>query len=319
MKKTIGIIGAGPIGLCVAIEAKKRGIEAFIIEKGSLVNSIYNFPTNMTFFSTSKKLEIGNVPFISHHDKPNRQEALEYFRRLYEVWKLNVKFFEEAKKIKKNKEGFVIHTDKTKHFCSQLVVATGFYDHPQLMDVKGEKLSKVRHYYDDPHPYINQKVAVIGAANSACDVALELFQKEAQVDMIVRGSGINERVKYWIRPNIENRIAEGSIRAHFNARVVEIGTDYIQFEQERKIKTIENDFVLAMTGFRPDYTLLKKFGIAIDDDPHQTPRWNEKTHETNIDSLYLAGVVCGGLKTNRFFIENAMEHADRIIEDILKK
>ncbi len=318
MKKLIGIIGAGPIGLCVAIEAKKRGLDAFIIEKGSLVNSIYNFPTNMTFFSTSKKLEIGEVPFISHHEKPNRQEALEYFRRLYEVWDLDVRFFESARQVEQQPQGFLMHTDKAAHPCTHVVVATGFYDHPQLMQVKGEDLPKVKHYYDDAHPYINQKVAVIGAANSACDVALELYHKDAEVDMIVRGPGLNERVKYWIRPNIENRIAEGSIRAHFNAELLEIGEDYISFRQQGETKTIPNDFVLAMTGYRPDYALLQKLGITLQDDPYRTPLWDAYSHETNISGMYLAGVVCGGMKTNRFFIENAMEHAERIIADIEK-
>src|SRR5687768_3212348 len=221
------IVGAGPLGMTCAIEAKRAGLDAIMIDRGMLVNTLFHFPTNMTFFSTSQLLEIGDVPFISHGEKPTRRESLEYYRRVYESWDLPAKLYEEVKKVRKEDDHFKIETTKDTYESKAVIIATGFYDLPVMMNVPGEDLPKVSHYYSEPHPYVNQKVAVIGAANSACDVALELFYKGAEVTMIIRSGEINDRVKYWIKPNIENRIAEGSIKAYFNSEVTRITEDTI--------------------------------------------------------------------------------------------
>jgi len=251
------IVGAGPIGLNCGIAAKKAGLSYLIIEKGVLVNSLFHFPTNMTFFSTSNLLEIGEVPFISHSDKPTRREALEYFRRVQQSHDLRIHFFEEVINVNHAESSFSIKTTKRNYTCKNVVVATGFYGKPRMMNIKGEDLPKVKHYYDEPHPYIGQKVLVIGAANSACDVALETYYKGAEVTMAVRKPEISPRVKYWIRPNIINRIKEGSIKAYFNTRIVEITPTTVILDTPEGELTLENDFVLAMTGFLPDFDFLK--------------------------------------------------------------
>ncbi len=313
------IIGAGPIGLTCAIEAKKAGLKYLLVDKGALVNTIYHFPTNMTFFSTSKLLEIGDVPFISHRDKPTRSEALEYFRRVFEAWSLEAKFYEKVTSVQPGDDGFVIETEKRTYKARFVIVSTGFYDYPRLMGVPGESLPKVKHYYDEPHPYVEQKVAVIGAANSACDVALELYHKDAEVTMIIRGDAINPRVKYWIKPNIENRIKEGSIKVYFNSEVKEIRPREIVIETPEGERVLENDFVLAMTGYKPDFTFLESIGIESDPSNDNMLVYDPETHETSTPGIYVAGVVCGGLKTNKFFIENAKDHSERIIQNILSK
>ncbi|RLD22526.1 MAG: YpdA family putative bacillithiol disulfide reductase [Bacteroidetes bacterium] len=311
------IVGAGPIGMTVGIEAKKKGLSCLIIEKGMLVNTVYRFPTNMTFFSTSKLLEIGEVPFISHQDKPTRREALEYFRRVQEAWQLDIRYYECVEDVTGEPGDFKITTDASTYAARHVVIATGFYDYPHLMHVPGEDLPKVKHFYDEPHPYVGQKVAVIGAANSGCDVALELYHKGAGVTMIVREGEIGRRVKYWIKPNIENRIKEGSITAHFNSTVQEIGEKTITFNTPDGQKTIENDFVLAMTGYEPDFSFLKKIGIEKEETGLQMLIYNDDTHLSTVPGIYLAGVVCGGMKTNKFFIENAKDHAEKIVGDII--
>lgn len=313
------IVGAGPIGLAAGIEAEKAGLHYVIIEKGVLVNSIFHYPLNMTFFSTSDKLEIGDVPFISHNYKPTRSEALEYYRRVAMKWKLNISFYEAIQSIEKTDEVFSIETSKRELSAKNVVIATGFYDAEQKLNVPGEELSKVKHYYHDPHPYFNQKVAVIGAANSAVDAALECWRKGAEVTLIIREKEISERVKYWVRPDIINRIKEGSIRAYFKAEVVEITEDSIEFEQHGKRHQLENDFVLALTGYRPDFKLLKHAGVTFQNDEYHTPVYNEKTMQSNVDGLYLAGVVCGGLNTHVWFIENSRIHAEKIIHSIQEK
>ncbi len=314
------IVGAGPIGMTCAIEAQKAGLKYIVIEKGVLVNSLYHFPTNMTFFSTSKKLEIGGIPFISHNEKPTRREALEYFRRVNESWKLNINFYEKVLNINKlASESFEIETSKNTFKSKAVVVVTGFYDIAKQLGVAGENLPKVKHYYDDWHPYIGQKVVVIGAANSACDVALELFHKGAEVTMVVRKETISPRVKYWIKPNIENRIKEGSIKAFFNSNLKEIKP------QEVTIKTIDdeiiiaNDFVLAMTGYEPDFDFFRKIGMQFEADEYDTPIHNQETLETNIPNLYIAGVINSGKYTSKLFIENTRHHAALIINNILEK
>lgn len=315
-KLDIIIIGAGPIGMTVGIEAHKRGLSYLIIEKGMLVNTVFRFPTNMTFFSTSNLLEIGDVPFIAHGEKPTRREALEYFRRVNEKWDLNIRFYEKVEDITGRQGDFQVRTSRSKYSAQNVVVATGFYDYPHLMGIPGEDLPKVRHYYDEPHPYVGQKVAVIGAANSACDVALELYHKGAEVTMIIRGANISDRVKYWIKPNIENRISEGSIKAHFNTTVKEIRKDEIVVQGPEGKQVLENDFVLAMTGYQPDFPLLERFGIAWDDEEPNHLIYDEQTHESSVPGIYVAGVVCGGMQTNKFFIENARDHAGKIVEHI---
>lgn len=312
------IIGAGPIGLACGIEAQKNGLSYLILEKGCLVNSLYNYPMNMTFFSTSDKLEIGGVPFISHNNKPTRAEALEYYRRVTTSWDLKVNLYEGVREVKKD-EHFEIISEKETYTAKHLIIATGFYDLPFLLNVPGEDLPKVKHYYDEPHPYFGQKVIVVGAANSAVDVALETYRKGAEVTMVVREPEINPRVKYWVRPDIENRIKESSITAYFDSSITEIREKEVDIKTTHGTKTLTNDFVLAMTGYQPNFTFLKSLGITIGKDEMQTPTHNPETMETNVAGIYLAGVICGGLQTNKWFIENSRVHAEVIVKEIVKK
>ena len=272
----------------------------------------------MTFFSTSDKLEIGDVPFISHNSKPTKSEALEYYRRVVSSWKLDINLYEEVNKITK-KENFEVVTSKGKYISKNVVVSTGFYDLPYKLNVPGEDLDKVKHYYDEPHPYFGMKVAVVGAANSAVDVALETYRKGAQeVTMIVREPNLSESVKYWVKPDVENRINEGSIKSYFNSNIKKIDSKSITVSTPEGEVVIENDFVLAMTGYQPDFSFLERIGIKIGDDEHTTPFHDPDTMETNVKGIYLAGVICGGLKTNKWFIENSRDHSKIIIEEIKK-
>jgi len=315
------IIGAGPIGLACGIAAKKAGLSYVIIEKGCLVNSLYNYPANMTFFSTSERLEIGSVPFMSLNNKPNRAEALEYYRRVTQTFQLNVQLFEEVKTVTKNNddESFTITTLKGHYIAGNIIISTGFYDIPVLMHVPGEEMHKVVHYYKDPHYYAFQKVMVIGAQNSAIDAALETWRKGAEVTMVIRENEIGERVKYWVRPDIINRIKEGSIKAYFNAEVIEIRALEVDIQTPDGPVTIANDFVIAMTGYRPGFDFLRKIGIELSNDEKLCPSYNAETMETNIKGIYLAGVVCGGMDTHKWFIENSREHAEKIVESIVNK
>lgn len=310
------IIGGGPSGLNCAIEAAKAGLNYIVLEKGVLVNSLYHFPTNMTFFSTSNLLEIADTPFISHGDKPTRSEALEYYRRLQQRFKINIRLYEPVLSMKREDDSYLIKTSKSSYQASAVVVATGFYDTPRMLNVPGEELPKVKHYYNDPHPYVNMKLLVIGAANSACDVALETYYKGAEVTMAIREYEIYPKVKYWIRPNIENRIKEGSITAHFNTIVKEIRPTEVVLEGPDGEFIIANDFVLAMTGYQPNYDFLEKLGITFCDDAHQSPSLNPDSLETNLPNVYMAGVVCAGMQTSKLFIENTRDHAERIIDEI---
>jgi thioredoxin reductase (NADPH) len=310
------IIGAGPTGLSCGIAAKKYGLGHLILEKGALVNSIYHFPTNMTFFSTSKNLEIGGVPFISHADKPTRKEALEYYRRLQEAHDLNIHFYEAVNSIQTKGDAYEVQTTKGVYPAKNVVVATGYYGKPNLMGVPGEDLPKVKHYYDEPHPYVGQRVVVVGGANSACDVALETWQKGADVTMVVRGSELYEKVKYWIRPNILNRIREGSIQAYFNSHIREIQSGNVLIQTPEGSKTIANDYVLAMTGYTPDYGFLENLGIEISKDKDRRPKFNPKTLESNRSGIYLAGVLLGGMRTSEIFIENSRHHGELIMSAI---
>ncbi len=314
------IIGAGPIGLACGLAAQKEGLSYAIVEKGCLVNSLYHYPSNMTFFSTSDRLEIGNIPFISNNPKPTRPEALEYYRRVCSSEKLNVKLYEEVKSVVKNAEkDFLVKTIKNDYSARAVILSLGFYDLPYLLNVPGENLPKVKHYYDEPHPYFAQKVAVVGAANSAVDVALETWRKGADVTMIIRESSIRESVKYWVRPDIENRIKEGSIKAYFNSSVKNISEKSITITTPEGEVVLENDFVLAMTGYQPPFEFMKTCGIQFQSDEFHTPVYDENTMETNVSGLYLAGVVCGGLKANKWFIENSRVHADMILGHLVSK
>jgi len=317
--KDLIIIGAGPIGLACGIEAQKAGLSYVILEKGCLVNSLYHYPLNMTFFSTSERLEIGGVPFISSSPKPTRSESLEYYRRVCTSWKLNVKLYEKVEAVNKTGGLFQLRTSKDNYQAKAVILALGFYDIPYLLDVEGEALPKVKHYYDEPHPYFGQKVAVVGAANSAVDVALETWRKGAEVIMIIRESSIRESVKYWVKPDIENRIKEGSIKAYFSSELIRITPQTIEISTPVGNEILENDFVLAMTGYQPPFDFMKAMGITFHDDEYHTPVYDEETMESNITNLYLAGVVCGGLKTNKWFIENSRVHAEIIIKDLLGK
>ena len=311
------IIGAGPIGLACGIACEKNNISYRIVEKGTLVNSIYNYPLNMTFFSTSDRLEIGDVPFISHQPKPNRSEALEYYRRVAMHWKLRVSLYESVRSVNAEDGRYIVVSDKHQYDTRAVVVASGFYDIPNMMGVSGEHLPKVHHYYKEAHPYFGQRVIIVGAANSAVDVALETWRKGADVTMIVRDPAIRESVKYWVRPDIENRIRDGEIKAYFESEITDIREHEVEILTPHGIITLENDFVLAMTGYLPDFSLLTSMGVAIGDDPMKTPVHDPATMETNMPGIYLAGVICGGLRTNKWFIENSRDHADMIVRHFL--
>lgn len=320
MTQDLIIIGGGPSGINVAISAKKAGLSHLILEKGMVVNSLFNFPINMTFFSTSLKLEIHNIPFISHRDKPTRGESLEYYRRLVESQQLNISLYEEVQNMKQEEGGYIIETSKGTHHARAVCVATGFYDTPRSLGVPGEDLPKVRHYFDDPHAYIRQHVLVVGAANSAADAALECYRKgAASVTMAVRGEEINPRVKYWVRPDIDNRIKEGSIKAYFNTTVKEIRSAEVNLMTPEGLLSIPNDFVLALTGYTPNYKLFEALGLEIGNDEACKPVFNPNTLETSLPNVYMAGVACGGLATAKLFIENTRDHGDIVVRDILDK
>lgn len=322
---TLVIIGGGPIGLACALEAERHGIDYVILEKGTLVNSLYHYPVNMTFFSTSERLEIGGVPFVTNSPKPTRSEALEYYRRVTLDKRLRIRLFERVTEVRpaSGQQAGVLQyevvSEKRSYCARHVVLATGFYDLPYLLGVPGEELSKVRHYYGDPHFYAFQKVLVVGASNSAVDAALETWRKGAEVTMVVRGPSIGPRVKYWVKPDIENRIQEGSVRAYFNSEVAAIRTDSVDLLTQEGPLTIANDWVLAMTGYQPDLQFLEKLGIELSADGVRKPTYNEETHETNVPHIYLAGVICGGMNTNRLFIENSRVHAEKILQEIRRR
>ena len=314
------IIGGGPIGMAIGIECEKANLNYLILEKGTLVNSIYRYPHNMTFFSTSDKLEIGNVPFISHNAKPTRPEALEYYRRVADAWKLKINLYEEVLQVEQTEADFSVKTTKARYTTKNIVLTTGFYDEPHLMNVPGEDLPKVHHYYRDPHPYFRQNIVVVGAANSAVDAALETYRKGAKVTMVVREEEISPKVKYWVRPDLINRIEEGSIQAYFNSKLVEIGPNHVRIQKGDETPfEIKNDFVLAMTGYEPDFKLIRSLGVDISDEKTKAPVYNELTMETNRRGVFVAGVVCGGLVTNKWFIENSRAHAERIVNHLVQK
>jgi thioredoxin reductase (NADPH) len=312
------IIGGGPIGIACGLAAQKAGLSFLIVEKGCLVNSLYNYPSTMTFFSTSEKLEIGGIPFVTISNKPNRAEALEYYRRVATSNHLPINLFEEVTGVKKADGVFTITTSKAVYKAKKVILSTGFYDIAVKLNIPGEDLPKVKHYYKDPHFYAMQKVVVVGSSNSAIDVALETYRKGADVTLVIRGEEVSHRVKYWVRPDILNRIKEGSIKACFNSHLKAVREFEVDIETPEGTITVPNDFVMAMTGYRPNFEFLKKLGIELSEDKF-IPQYDHETMETNLPGLYLAGVVCGGMDTHLWFIENSRIHADMIVEDILLK
>jgi len=313
------IVGGGPIGIACGLEAQKNGLNYVIVEKGPIVNSLFNYPVNMQFFSSSERLEIDDIPFISNEAKPKRNEALEYYRRIVTSNKLKLNLFEKVETIEKKTEDFEVITSNNTYIASNVIIATGFYDLPNLLEVPGEKLSKVSHYYKDPHFYASQKLAVVGASNSAIDAALECWRKGAEVTLIIRGPEVGKRVKYWVRPDIINRIEEESIITYYNTSVKEIREKEIVLDTADGTLVLENDFVLALTGYTPNFDFLESVGIELSEDEKRLPNYNPETMETNINGIYLAGVICGGMETHKWFIENSRIHAKIIIKNILQK
>ncbi len=317
------VVGAGPTGLACGIELQQRGVSTVLVEKGCVVNSLYNYPTNMTFFTTPELLEIGNIPMTSLNDKPNRHEALKYYRRVADHYKLNIRDYERVDRIEGQDNDFqVFTTDRLDcnhiYRVRKIVLATGYYDVPNLLNVPGEELDKVIHYYKDPHPYYNHDVIVVGAKNSAAIAALELLWTGARVTMIHRGAGIHNNVKYWIKPNIENRIKSGEIKAFFHSRVLEIRPDSVVVATLENEVTLRNDFVFALIGYRPDLKFLAETGITLEPSTLR-PRTDPLTLESDRAGVYLAGVIVAGMHTNEIFIENGRFHGKAIAESIAAK
>ena len=309
------VVGAGPTGLACGIELKQRGLNTVLIDKGCVVNSLYNYPTHMVFFTTPELLEIGGLPMTSLNEKPGRTEALKYYRRVAEYYGLNIHQYERVISIAGDNGEFHVTTSKTAYRARKIVLATGYYDIPNMLNVPGEDLDKVIHYYKEPHPYYDHDVLVVGAKNSAAIAALELFWTGARVTLLHRGSKISDRVKYWIKPNIENRIKSGEIPAYFNTQLIAIHPHSVEIETPQGPKTIKNDFVFAMTGYRPDLEFLKSLGIHLDPES-QKPRINSETFESDRPGIFLAGVIVAGMHTNEIFIENGRFHGRQIAEAI---
>ena len=317
------VVGAGPTGLACGIELKLRGLNAILIEKGCVTNSLYHYPTNMVFFTTPELLEIGNIPMTSLNEKPNRTEALKYYRRVAEHYKLDIHQYERVDNLAGTDNAFEVRTTDRygchhTYACRKIILATGYYDIPNLLNVPGEDLPKVLHYYKEAHPYYNQDVAVIGAKNSAAIAALELFWTGARVTLIHRGGQISEKVKYWIRPNIENRIKSGEIKAYFHSQVVEIRPDSILLNTPEGEVLLKNDFVFALVGYSPDLEFLNSIGVTLDP-ATQRPRSDPVTLESERSGVYLAGVIVAGMHTNEIFIENGRFHGTQIADDIAAK
>ena len=313
------IVGGGPIGIACGLEAQRAGLSYLILEKGCLVNSLYNYPANMTFFSTSERIEIGGIPFVSNNVKPVRAEALEYYRRVAVSHHLNLHLQEKVLSIRPVNGKFEITSSRRAYSASHIIIATGFYDLPVLLNIPGEDLPKVVHYYKDPHFYAMQKVIVVGASNSAVDAALETWRKGAEVTMVIRGEGIGRRVKYWVKPDIENRIKEGSIKAYTHSTLQAIRAGEVDVLTPDGVETLANDYVIALTGYQPNFEFLRRVGIRLSEDENLLPFYDPLTMETNVKHLYLAGVVCGGMNTHVWFIENSRIHAEMIVRDIVSK
>ena len=313
----VAIIGAGPVGLACAIEARKAGLSARVLDKGALVNSIVGYPARMEFFSTPDLIEIGNHPFPVQGYKPTREEGVEYDRGVAARERLDVRLYERVLEVRGAGGDFTIVTSRGTHRARHVIVATGFFDVPNRLGVPGEDLPKVTHYYREPYPYVQQRVAVIGARNSAAKAALDCYRHGARVSLIVRGPALSDSIKYWIKPDLENRIKEGSIEAFFDTTVEEIRDDALLLRTSDGPRELPNDFVLAMTGYQPDFAFLERLGLTFADDGWKTPIFDEATFESARPGLFVAGTVCGGLKTNRWFIENGRFHAQQIVKHLI--
>ena len=318
------VVGAGPTGLACGIDAKRAGFTMTNIDKGCLVNSLYHYPSNMTFFTTPELLEIGDIPFASPNQKPTRGEALEYYRKVAEHYDLDVRQYEPVQKVEGSDGEFVVHTtDRHGRNCRyearKLIVATGYYDRPNLMRVPGEELPKVLHYYREPHPFFNLDVLVVGGKNSAAIATLELWRHGARVTLAHRGEGMSPSVKYWIKPDIENRIKAGQVKAYFSSTVKEITPEHVILNTPSGEVTLANDWVFALTGYHPDFDFLRSLGIQIRGDADKKPVVNAKTLESNVPGIYLAGVIVAGMRTSEIFIENGRFHGQAIAADLKEK
>ena len=315
---SVVVIGAGPTGLACGIELTRRGVDNIIIDKGCLVNSLYNYPTHMTFFTTPELLEIGDIPMTALNEKPTRTEALKYYRRVAQHYKLDIRQYENVESFEGTDGNFTVRTSKGIYPAKKVVIASGYYDVPNLLNVPGEELPKVVHYYKEAHPYFDHDVLVVGAKNSAAIIALELWRTGARVTLVHRGPEMHRHVKYWIKPDIENRIKNGEIKAHFNTKVTEIREDSVTLSTPEGELEIPNQFVFAMTGYRPDLTFLNAHGISFQHDTKK-PRTNPQTLESERTGVFLAGVIVAGMHTNEIFIENGRFHGAQIAEAIARQ
>ena len=318
------VIGAGPTGLACGIDAKRAGLTVTNIDKGCLVNSLFNYPSNMTFFTTPELLEIGDIPFSSPNQKPTRQEALEYYRKVPEHYQLDVRQYEPVLQVEGSDNHFIVHTTnlhghKRKYHARKLILATGYYDRPNYMNIPGEELPKVMHYYREPHPFFGLNVLIVGAKNSAAIAALELWRHGAHVTMVHRGPGISPSVKYWIKPDIENRIKAGQVNAYFNTKVREITLEHVVLDTPDGEVTLENDYVFALTGYHPDFEFLCGLGIQLSGEADKRPVVDRQTLESNVPGIYLAGVIVAGIRTSEIFIENGRFHGQMIAADLKQK
>jgi thioredoxin reductase (NADPH) len=318
------VIGAGPTGLACAIEAKRAGFKSVLIDKGCLCNSLFHYPAHMTFFTTPELLEIGDIPFSSPNQKPNRMEALEYYRKVAEHYALDVRQYETVVSVAGSDGDFIVHTTdrferRTKHRARKLVIATGYYDLPNYLNIPGEELSKVRHYYHEPHPFFGLDVVVIGGKNSAAIAALDLWRHGAKVTLVHRGPEMHRHVKYWILPDINNRVKNGEITAFFNSTVIEVREDDVTIATPEGTVTIPNHFVFALTGYHPDFSFIERLGVKLDEENDRCPVCDPSTLESNVPGIYLAGVIVAGERTNEIFIENGRFHGKQIADDLKVK
>ena len=318
------VIGAGPTGLACAIEAQRAGFTAMLVDKGCLCNSLFHYPAHMTFFTTPELLEIGGIPFSSPNQKPNRNEALEYYRKVAEFYTLDVRQYENVERVEGGDGDFTVHTmDRfgrmLEHRARKLVIATGYYDLPNYLGIPGEDLSKVKHYYHEPHPFFGLDVVVIGGKNSAAIAALDLWRHGAKVTLVHRGAEMHRHVKYWILPDINNRVKNGEIQAHFNSNVANISEDDVTISTPEGEITIANQFCFALTGYHPDFSFIERLGVKLDEANDRCPVCDPATLESNVPGIYLAGVIVAGERTNEIFIENGRFHGQLIAEDLRTK
>jgi bacillithiol disulfide reductase len=318
------VIGAGPTGLACAIEAQRAGFTALLVDKGCVCNSLFHYPAHMTFFTTPELLEIGSIPFSSPNQKPNRNEALEYYRKVAEFYALDVRQYETVERVEGDDGDFTVHTTdrfgrRIEHRARKLVIATGYYDLPNYLGIPGEDLSKVKHYYHEAHPFFGLDVVVIGGKNSAAIAALDLWRHGAKVTLVHRGAEMHRHVKYWILPDINNRVKNGEVRAYFNSNVTNISEDDVTISTPEGDVTIANQFVFALTGYHPDFSFIEGLGVKLDEANDRCPVCDPATLESNVPGIYLAGVIVAGERTNEIFIENGRFHGQLIAEDLRGK